>query len=116
MDPVTGAEFGDFLKFSDLDMAAQAEELAHCVAVATEYVESQTGPIATRVVRTSVCREAILNLAKHVRQARGTASTRGAVMGGAEQVPSVVGYMIPNRVKTLIDAMRYDDSSSIGIG
>lgn len=116
MDPVTADEFGDFLKFTDVDKARLVDELTACVAVATEYVESRTGPIADRTVREAVCREAILNLAKHVRTARATASTRGSVMGSAEQVPSVVGYMIPNRVKTLIDSMRYDDPSAVGIG
>jgi len=116
MEPVTVDEFARFLGLTTPQSDILAVELQEDLDAATEYVESQVGPIADRVVRQSMCRSAILQLGKHLRQVRGTATTRGSMMGSAEQVPSVVGYLVPNRVKTMIDAMRYDDPSMIGIG
>lgn len=117
MDRPTAADLAQFQRRTAPPPGDQLTAYERCLALAVEIVEQATGPLATRTVGVETARTAIFIIASHefgVEQ--GVTGNGWRPSEDGQLVPGPGGYLIPNRAKTLIDTLRYDQAESVGIG
>lgn len=112
MDTPTAQELAAYMGSQQVP----SDALQECLDTAIECVETYTGTLAARQLRTGMCREAIFVIAKHLYGVRQNPSGQSAQFANGEYTPGPAGYLIPNRAATLIDSLRWDSPDGVGIG
>lgn len=106
----------DLAAYMGNQQAAGSPALQDCLDTAIEYVETYTGALASRELRTAMAREAIFVIAKHLYGVRQNPSGQSAQFANGDYTPGPAGYLIPNRAESLLDSLRWDSPDGVGIG